>query len=341
MAGIMDFAVVLGGGKKNRNDEKALFCSVAFFVPKGNDLYDSLFWPSREISSEGIRSGIDAQFVAAQRLNSERHEMKKSGSCIIFTLLLVAMIPGCDQSARMERRNPEDVALGKSYFELLRSGHADQVEDLIDPSVRDSIPDSTLEEVVATIPQEAPSSVKPVEVDSRCHEGSCQEAIVLEYKYRTDRLIFNLALLKENGHTSIMGLHLTNIPDSFVEGNRFTLLNKGPSQYLIFAVGMLIVVFSLYVLVLCISARIGPRKWVWAAFIVVGFTKLAVNWTTGELRFDFPALVLLWVDAVHVEYGPWLISISVPLGAILFLIIYRKTLFSAAAGSPRARSVKS
>jgi hypothetical protein len=288
----------------------------------------------------GIRSGFDVQFVATPRQNPERHGMKKSGPCIIFALLLLALISGCDQNARMERRNPEDVTLVKSFFELLRTGHADQIEDLIDPSIRDSMPSSTLEEMVATIPKEAPSSVKAVFVDSRCHEGSCQEAIVLEYKYRTDRLIFNLALLREDGRVSIMGMHLTHIPDSFMEENRFTLLNKGPSQYLILTLGIGIAVFSLYVLVLCISARIGPRKWVWAAFIVVGFTKLAVNWTTGELRFDLPAIVLLWVDAIPVDYGPWMISISIPLGAILFLVIYRKTLYGRAA-DPSTRNVQS
>lgn len=177
----------------------------------------------------------------------------------------------------MERRNPQDVALVKSYFELLRGGHADQVEDLVDPSVRDSLPASTFDEIVATIPQQAPSSVKVVSVESRCQEGSCQEAVVLEYRYHADRLVFNLALLKENGHMSIMGLHLTHIPDSFMEENRFTLLNKGPSQYLILSLGIVITLFSLYVLALCMSAGIGPRKWLWAAFIVVGFTKLAVN----------------------------------------------------------------
>jgi hypothetical protein len=266
--------------------------------------------------------------------------MRKSGFCTSFGLLLLAMISGCNQTTRMERRNPEDVALVKSYFELLRGGHADQVEDLVDPSVQDTLPSSTFNEIVATIPQEAPSSVRAVFVDSRCQEGSCEESIVLEYKYRTERLVFNLALLKENGHVSIMGMHLTHIPDSFMEENRFTLLNRGPSQYLILTLGIAIALFSLYVLVLCLLARIGPRKWVWAAFIVVGFTKLGVNWATGQLRFDLPALVLFWVDAIPVEYGPWTISISLPLGAILFLILYRKTLFSARAVDPRTRRLQ-
>ncbi len=247
------------------------------------------------------------------------------------------MILGCDRSARMEKRNPEDVALAKSYFELLRGGHADQVEDLIDSSVRDSLPDSVFEDLVATIPQEAPSSVEVAFVDSRCQRGSCEEAIILEYKYRAERVLFNLALLKERGHISIMGIHLTHIPDSFVEENKFTLLKKGPSQYLILTMGIAVAVFSLYSLVRCILARIGWRKWVWAAFILVGLTKLTVNWTTGELRFDFPAVVLLWVDAIPVKYGPWMISASLPLGAILFLVFYRKIVFSAGAVESKTR----
>lgn len=267
--------------------------------------------------------------------------MKKFGSCVIPALLLLAIIPGCDQSTRMERRNPEGVALVKSYFELLRSGHADQVEDLVDPSIRDSMPNSTFEQIVATIPREAPSSVKVVFVDSRCQEGNCQQAVVLEYRYPADRLLFNLALLKDGGHTSIVGLHITHVPDSFMKDNEFSFSNKGPSQYFMLTLAIAVALFSLYALILCLYARIGTRKWGWAAFILFGFMKLTANWTTGEFRFDFPALVFLWVDATHLEYGPWVVSVSLPVGAILFLVLYRKMLFPARAVDPQPDSMRS
>jgi hypothetical protein len=249
--------------------------------------------------------------------------MTKLGCFLIVSLVTLALITGCNDSAQLEKRAPQDVALVKSWFELLRRGDVDQVEDLVDPSMQDSIPHSLFVELAATIPRESPNSVKPVFVETRCEEGVCKEGIVLEYKYTAERLLFNLSLVKESSSLSIVGIRLTVVPDSFMKDNEFTLSNKGLKQYLILTLAIVAPILSLYTLVLCVRRLSGTRRWLWAVFVLLGFGKVVINWTTGELQYDFRTIQLLSVDAFSVPYGPWIISVSLPIGAILFLFKYR------------------
>jgi hypothetical protein len=63
-----------------------------------------------------------------------------------------------------------------------------------------------------------------------------------------------------------------------------------------------------------------PRKWLWVLFILAGVGKFAVNWTSGEWGIAPLSLQLLSASAVASLYGPWILSFSLPLGAIVFLV---------------------
>ena len=65
------------------------------------------------------------------------------------------------------------------------------------------------------------------------------------------------------------------------------------------------------------------RKWPWILFILFGFGNLAVNWSTGEFGFSTLAIQMFSASASATPHGPWIISISLPLGAVCFLI-FRK-----------------
>ena len=240
-------------------------------------------------------------------------------------LALVFLIPlsGCDQSAKIERRSPDDVSSVKTDFEMLRQGENDRVESAFDPAAKDTGFRSDFEEMVATIPAENPLGVKTVWVAVQCEEAICYDRVIMEYRYSTQLLLFNVLLKKEGGQSLIEGMHIRVIPESFLKANEFTLSKKGLSQYAILTLAILLPAVSLYALILCIRSRIGPQKWIWAAFILFGVLRLGVNWTTGQLDFEVMVIQFLSVGAFAEPYEPWVISVSLPLGAILFLI-YRK-----------------
>jgi hypothetical protein len=227
----------------------------------------------------------------------------------------------------MERRSPQDVSLVKSYFELLSTGHSEDVEKMLDPTLENTESRSAFQELTATIPRERPRSVKVILVDPHCEEGRCEDGIILEYRYNLERLLFNVVLRKEGGQLSIVGINIRVIPESFMKENEFTLSNKSVAQYSILVLVILIPVFSLWVFGVCVRSRIGKRKLIWAVFILFGIGRLEINWTTGQLGFRLFWIHLLSAGVSAQRFGPWVIAISLPLGAILFLIKYRSQLF--------------
>jgi asparagine N-glycosylation enzyme membrane subunit Stt3 len=66
------------------------------------------------------------------------------------------------------------------------------------------------------------------------------------------------------------------------------------------------------------------RKWLWILFILFGFGKLSINWTTGQWGVMVLAAQLFSASAAAAYFGPWIVSVSLPVGAVLFLIKRRR-----------------
>ena len=92
--------------------------------------------------------------------------------------------------------------------------------------------------------------------------------------------------------------------------------------------------------------KMRKRKWLWIiSSSLIGIGKVTMNWSTGKLsliqetvnatgghsyNFDFLSFQLFGASAFAQPYGPWILSVSLPFGAILFLL-KRKSL---AGGTP-------
>jgi hypothetical protein len=62
------------------------------------------------------------------------------------------------------------------------------------------------------------------------------------------------------------------------------------------------------------------RKWLWVIFAMLGFTSLNLNWTTGQLSYEFLTVIAPPARAGTGSgfYTPWNVQIGLPLGAIVF-----------------------
>jgi hypothetical protein len=149
-----------------------------------------------------------------------------------------------------------------------------------------------------------------------------------EYQFPSKWLLINVATQKKGGVSTIIGFNVYPLSDSLENINRFTLTGKTPLQYATLAFAILIPLFILSVLVLCIRTKMTKRKWLWIIFILFGIGRLTVNWTTGQWQVAPLYFLLLGSGAFAPPYGAWLISISLPLGAILFLFRRKKLVAS-------------
>jgi hypothetical protein len=227
---------------------------------------------------------------------------------------------GCDQAALMKKFTPpQDESIARGYVELLRQGKFDQIGHDLDPSIVDSNVRDTFAQMAAFFPNETPESIKVVGAHIFYGQESSTMDITLEYQFRSKWLLANVTTQKKGDVSTITGFHVTAMADSLENLNKFTLAGKNTVQYLILAVAVCSLLFSLCAFALCMRTKFGKNKWLWMIFTLVGVGKLGINWTTGQWTWTFVFIQIPCATANHSLYGPWTVAVSLPLGAILFL----------------------
>ncbi|HKN76310.1 MAG TPA: hypothetical protein VJW94_14120 [Candidatus Acidoferrum sp.] len=240
-------------------------------------------------------------------------------------IALGAVIVGCDDAALMKKwAPPEAEANARSYVEFLRQGKFDRIEHDLDASVTDSNVRETFAKMAAIFPTGDPVSVKVVGAHTFHGQAYSTTDITLEYQFPGKWVLASIATQTKGDVSTVTGFHVNPMADSLENLNKFSLLGKSAGQYLILICGVCALLFSFYVLVLCIRTKVGKTKWLWMLFILTGLVRLAVNWTTGEFTFMLFALNLPCFAATRPLYGPWTLALYLPVGAILFINHRRK-----------------
>jgi len=232
----------------------------------------------------------------------------------------VAMAAGCSQSDMMKAMvPPADQQAAAHYVDLLRQHQFDPIETDLDSSLQTSDIHAALVRLATLFPAQDPISVKLVGANIFHSPGIDKKSISLEYQFSSRWLLVSVATRGSGRVMKIYGLHVNVLPDSLENINRFALGGKGLSQYAVMALAVIALTFTLLALVVCIRTRIAKRKWLWIIFILVGFGKLSVNWTTGHLDFMPASIQLFSASTFSQLYGPWFVAVSFPLGAAWFL----------------------
>jgi hypothetical protein len=260
---------------------------------------------------------------------------------VLVAMMAIALTAGCGQAGMMKAMTPSaDEQVAKSYIDLLREHKFEQIEKDIDPADRPPNLHETLIKMAALIPAQAPTSVKVVGANTFRSPGVYKSDITFEYQFPDKWLLANVMVQKKDGVSTIVGFNVKGISDSLENLNRFSLPGKGALQYAVLA-GMIVAsLFSLYALVLCARAKVPKRKWLWIVFILFGVGKFTVNWTTGQWGFLPLSVQLFSAGAFAPFYGAWELSLSLPLGAIWFML-RRQSFDRAGSLPPELPSVKS
>jgi hypothetical protein len=232
---------------------------------------------------------------------------------------------GCNRSAQVEAMAaPADVALAQGYIDLLRERRFEQIEKDLSPELRSVDIRSKLARMAEAVPAQPPlsRSVVGYQVMRQVAKGaeSTSTNVTFEYRYAANYVLANVATLRKAGTVAVTGISAYPRPDSLEHQNAFTFAGKGPLHYAVLTLALLEPAFILYALATCIRTRMARRKWLWILFIVAGFFRFSLNWTTGAWSIEPLGFQLLGAGVVAMGVGPWVLSVSVPVGAIAFLI---------------------
>jgi len=253
--------------------------------------------------------------------------MKKQ---LLGIVLLALALCGCDQQAAMHNFVlPAQDKAGRAYFEDVRTGNFAPVYDAIAPDYKAGMtPDlfSAMRGMFGSKPVKTIIVVGAHIARFKVLGGADTVTNTLTYEYDMgDRyVIAEIALLDTGRAMQINGIHVQALTRSLEQINAFTLAGKPPLFLAFLALTVLIPVFIIVTAVVCWKTPIPRFKWLWRIFVLFGVTGLTLNWTDGGIQFQPLMINFLGAASTQQLYGPWMLQIGIPLGAIIFWIMRRR-----------------
>lgn len=235
---------------------------------------------------------------------------------IAFTLFLSS----CSQEELSERFIPkEESSFAEDYLSKLRERDFTYVKSILSPELDAQVTDELLEQMAAYFREGEPLSVKIIGSQVNVFNGQWQGNFTFEYQFESGWNLANTALKKTDSGYQVIGINVYQTEASQKELNAFGLSSKSGLQYLVLCLAVLVPLFILFTLIVCIRTPIQQKKWLWIIFVLLGFGAIQVNWTNGAYAFQLISVHLFGASATAAGPGaPWILSASVPLGAIVF-----------------------
>ncbi|ULU25736.1 hypothetical protein [Dyella terrae] len=257
---------------------------------------------------------------------------------VVCTCMLMA---ACSQQALVDKFTPHPAAeVAKSVLEQVRQGDLEAVKSKLDDKLLQNPDiDAKLKEVAGYFPAGAPRSAKLVGTNTVTGNGISRYNLTYEYEFADGWVLGNVVLAGEGDAVRVEGVHVQRMEKSLEAQNAFTLSGKGVAHWITLLACIAIPLLSVYAFVLCLRTPITHRKWLWALSTLFGVTTLRFNWTSGAFDFQLLSVQLFGSSSFSSPYGPIIIGLSLPLGALWFLACRSGLMANAAAAKAEEMSV--
>ncbi len=245
----------------------------------------------------------------------------------IFIIVLVLIVQGCNQEEFLEKLTPKaEVEFSKQYFLLFQDGNYEAIEESIDNELKNAGLRKKLEEIANFFPKEGPKKIDLV--GSRTFEmaDKWQANLTFQYEFSKIWIIANIVLERNSdGPLVVKGVNVNPIQDSLQNINRFELKEKSIVHFAFLSLAVLIPIFIIVTFIVCLRTPIKKRKWLWAIFVLLGFVQCTINWSTGQVAYQLLSFNILGAGFFYGnEFGPVMLKVAFPLGAIIFWIKRQK-----------------
>jgi hypothetical protein len=254
-------------------------------------------------------------------------------------IFIVMTIVGCGvpQTSSDFDKTPEAQFLKATVSQVESKDYA-AIEALMDSRVNQPDIRQALDRLRGQIPDGQPIHMEPVDwsfvkkTNAQSNSTDARNAkVAIEYAYPGPKwLLASANLSGEPGNFRIVSFNLVPLSESMTQKNAFTLKEKSALHYIFLVCAVTAFVLSIYALVRCLRLKGLRHKWLWVIFTSFGFVVFSINWTNGAVFINPLAFYLFGAAFVRDGWvGPWVVSFTLPVGAIVFLWKQRAALFGA------------
>ena len=214
----------------------------------------------------------------------------------------------------------------RAVYEKMRVNDLAGIEAQFNPQFKRANLHQGLDFMQGMIPPQQPKIQVLKGVAEAGPDGATDYGAIYEYDYPSTAVLADIRMRQDKaGHKTITGLLLSQQKVGIGNDYRFGLTGKKTYQYLFLVLVVLAPGFGLWGLYALWRAPDIKWKFLWAFAMLIGFMDLKMDWTTGDVILTIPYIHPMWLYAS--KYGPlspWMISTSLPLAAIAFLLGYRR-----------------
>src|SRR5690349_11996629 len=241
------------------------------------------------------------------------------GMRAVCVLLIASLVAGCDAQSLFNSLIPEkQAAIGRGYLDDIRLRKFEPVETNFDRAFDKSEIRAALEKMSTLFPRGQPKNVKIVGSNTFNTGERTTYNFTFEYEFPHAWLLGHIYFTDSNGRVVIERLDVLPLKDSLENLNAFSMRGRSVLHYAFLALAALLAAFSIFTAIACLRTPIPKRKWLWVAFILIGFVSITLNWTTGELSWNALTVVLFSAGFWQQLYGPLIVQIAIPIGAAVF-----------------------
>ncbi|MGZ3364668.1 MAG: hypothetical protein ACXWKY_08135 [Caulobacteraceae bacterium] len=239
---------------------------------------------------------------------------------LIFALCL-PLLAACDRGV-----SPQHDAELRAVYEKMRVNDLAGVEGQFAPERRQPALHQSLQFMQGMIPPDKPQARLLKGLSEPGPDGSTDYGAQYEYDYASTAVLAQIEMRQDKaGRKTVTAVQLRQAPVGIAHAFDFGLTGKKSYQYIFLFLMTLSPGFGLWGLYALWRAPDIKWKFFWALAMLLGFMDLTMDWRTGDVILNIAYIHPLWIYAHRFgPLSPWMLSTSLPVAAIAFLLGYRR-----------------
>lgn len=229
------------------------------------------------------------------------------------------IVSGCNFNPFFQDDLPkEDKLFAENYIDILQSNDINKARSYFLDDLSNSNTE-WLDTIVVIINQEKIKNKKLVYQKIINNINPYRSTLSYELEYSNYHVLIELTIEKIDDNYKIAGLYYYPMSGTFEELTTFKISSKPFTHYLMLIFSAIVLIVIVYALIVCAREPI-KNKWLWIIFILIGISKISFVWSSGTFDFQLLSFQLLGIGVIKYHpYGSWILSASIPIGAIVFI----------------------
>ncbi len=250
--------------------------------------------------------------------------MTKSPLRVVFLAVTLLLALGGCQWRALSAAQDADL---RGVFEQVRRGDLAATGAAFDPQFRPPTLHADLPQWRAQMPAGTPQIQRLNQAVSKDKQGRLNYGASYEYDFPGKGLLVQVEKRRDlAGKTTITAFRVVGAPPHIADHYRFSLTDRKPFQYAFLFLAFLSPALGLWGMAAVWRAPDIPRRFkpIWTIAMAIGFMDLTMDWANGDVFYQTANLHILFITARKFSpVSPWMISTSLPLASIAFLLGYR------------------